>query len=153
MAFLSDPLLQEFKYPILTTFGYFVLYYLYIIQVIVMKFRLEKEVKEKWRSNHDKKDRITLVEFVRAVKDHPRMYVAERTQLNMLEQMVPFLFGFWLYCLVVDPIVGSQLGMLYIVFRSIYPFFYGSWLLPLLSTGPNYVIILYFFSAVVAAVL
>ncbi len=47
-----------------------------------------------------------------------------RVQQNMLEQMVPFLGGLWLFSVLVDPKIGAGLGGVWILGRILYAWGY-----------------------------
>mmetsp|Transcript_10117 Transcript_10117/g.12276 ORF Transcript_10117/g.12276 Transcript_10117/m.12276 type:complete len:153 (+) Transcript_10117:59-517(+) len=70
--------------------------------------------------------------------------VSDRTFLNMLEQAPLFLTSLWLHASFVCPQSAANQAWLYITFRAIYPIVFQMgipWLF--LSTGPNYLSILY----------
>lgn len=63
--------------------------------------------------------------------------------------MVPFILSFWLYCIFVDPLVGSYVGAAYVLGRSMYwAFFHNAKLMILFVTAPNYIEIAYLFGVV-----
>jgi hypothetical protein len=97
MAVSTDSL-PELRSAILATVAYFVLYYIWIIRFLIVKFSIASEVKAEWRKKNPK-ERLSTVEYFKALKKHPRLYMADRTQLNMLEQMGPFLVGFVFFAL------------------------------------------------------
>eukprot|EP01129_Flabellula_baltica_P014089 TRINITY_DN667_c0_g1_i2.p1 TRINITY_DN667_c0_g1~~TRINITY_DN667_c0_g1_i2.p1 ORF type:complete len:108 (+),score=6.83 TRINITY_DN667_c0_g1_i2:388-711(+) len=67
----------------------------------------------------------------------------ERTQMNMLEQMPPFLITMWLFSIFVEPVWGAILGLVYTVMRLFYPCFYPPPKV-FVITLPNYVIIFFY---------
>jgi hypothetical protein len=48
-------LVTHLKYPILLTFAYFLVYYLFVVRVGVAKGKVQQEVKDKWRKKHGDK--------------------------------------------------------------------------------------------------
>lgn len=47
-----------------------------------------------------------------------------RVQQNMLEQLIFFLPALWIFCLYLNPLWGSGLGMLWVVGRALYAWGY-----------------------------
>jgi hypothetical protein len=67
----------------------------------------------------------------------------DRTVLNMLELMVPFLVGLWMHAIIISSNAAGNYGFAYLVCRAVYPFAYRlgiPWLF--MSTIPNYICIL-----------
>lgn len=156
--------LQPFTFPALVTVAYIALYYAYIVVHLRVKAQVQRETKrlfdaQKKDENSSDDPSKSLVRTERkklpvnvhprniaAVANHPAFIRAERTVLNMLEQMPPFLFGLWLFSVFVDPTYGGYLGVAYIASRSLYYSFYTK--VPLLLglvTFPNYGVILWFY--------
>lgn len=142
----SQDLLNAFRDPIIVTVCYFLLYYVFLLRIPKIKFALMKSIRENWKKENPQ-GRLGGAELHRLMQLDPQMYEVARAQLNMLEQMPPFLFSFWLYVIFVDARIGAILGGVYTGFRAFYPFFYGTNAL-LLITVPNYLVILYFLFAV-----
>jgi len=74
--------------------------------------------------------------------------VADRSVGNTMEQAIPFLVLLWLEAIFVNPRIATILGWIYVVFRFLYPVFFGMYgtftVLVEASTQPNYIIINYF---------
>eukprot|EP00298_Acanthocystis_sp_HF-20_P015616 c21196_g1_i1.p1 GENE.c21196_g1_i1~~c21196_g1_i1.p1 ORF type:complete len:170 (-),score=33.14 c21196_g1_i1:11-451(-) len=138
---------SDFQGPIIVTFFYFIVYYITILNVVSKAFGLKKkyETEGKVFDRYFSQDRVMLS--------------ADRGQLNMLEQMIPFMTLFWLYAVVVDVKIATILGGLYTFFRALYvPLSAGPAGMLILtklvffSTIPQYLIIFYFaFALVVSA--
>lgn len=86
------------------------------------------------------------------------MLAADRAQLNMLEQMVPFLSALWMHALFVSIETATLAGGVYVAARAFYPLAMGSKVgltnrvAVLIVTVPNYACILYLaFTALYAA--
>jgi len=134
---------EDLKVTILVTIGYLASYYLTIIPIVVAKMKAFPTALAKTRQNHpDKNVTQRDVEWDRALRSDPLMVAAERTQLNMLEQMPPFLVCFWLYSVFIDPSHGASLAILYTVLRYMYFFLWPKY--HYLITLPNYFIIAYY---------
>eukprot|EP00301_Raphidiophrys_heterophryoidea_P026261 c9021_g1_i2.p1 GENE.c9021_g1_i2~~c9021_g1_i2.p1 ORF type:complete len:145 (-),score=33.44 c9021_g1_i2:76-510(-) len=122
---------EKFRLPILATFAYFVLYYVFLFSQSKVKLALMKEAK--------KKGEKFIPPYYSTEK---RMLCADRTAANMLEQLPPFLVSMWMYAVFVDANVAGYLGLAYTAIRSFYPFVFGS-MKALYVTIPNYLIIYY----------
>merc|ERR1712137_85545 len=74
------------------------------------------------------------------IAKHPKIIAADRTFLNMLEQMPPFLASMWLFSIFCHPYWGGALGLIYTTLRAFYFFVYPP---PkaFIVTLPNYLII------------
>lgn len=123
--------------PLLVTLLYILLYYVVIIYVARIKFALNHEYKARGEK------------FDRYFGQDRRMLAADRMQLNMLEQMPPFLVLLWLNAAFVGPTGATWAGAVYIAARLLYPVVLGSKLgrgiraQVFLATGPGYLVIIY----------
>lgn len=123
-----------YKEPIIITIAYFGLYYCFVFGQAAVTFYL-------FANQKTDAPKLSLNQ-VRYNSPHKLSLTAQRTTGNTLEQMGPFLAAIWLNALFVSRINSFTMGIVYISFRSIYPFcFYkgGPWLL--LSTVPGYIVI------------
>ena len=124
--------------PIFVTLATVLLYYGFILRVAVVKYSLDAEYKARGEK------------FDRYFGEDRRMLAADRMQLNMLEQLPPFVVLLWVTALFVGPMWATAGGVVYVASRALYPFAMGSRLgrgvraLLFLSTGPGYLVILYF---------
>lgn len=103
--------MEQYNGPIWVTLAYFGLYYAFILNILREKSRLKKEYAEKGKT------------FDRYFSHDRAMLAADRTQLNMLEQMPVFLALFWLHAFLVSPFEATVLGAVYTGTRAVYPFF------------------------------
>lgn len=75
---------------------------------------------------------------------------SERIYFNLWEQRSMFLFPFWLYAALVNYDIAAKLGLLYVITRFLYFFFYayygGFTVLVELATQPNYAVLAHFFT-------
>ena len=60
-----------------------------------------------------------------ATTGHPAFERALRIQQNTLEQLVAFLPALWLFSILVNPMIGAALGLVWIVGRVIYAVSYA----------------------------
>jgi len=121
-------LISEYKNTILVTFPYFLVYYFVLVVILVAKIKATPSAKSRVRKDDTSKinQRITFDKYLR---EDSLLMAADRTQMNMLEQMVPFLVSFWLYNVFVDSVIGTWVGALYVALRSLYFFcgLYTTW--------------------------
>jgi hypothetical protein len=133
-----DVLLDTYAGPLAVTLAYLLVYYGFIIRVAIVKSALAARYREQG------------AHFDRYFDDDREMLAADRAQLNMLEQMPPFLVLLWLSAVFVDPLTASILGGVYVVSRGMYPVVMGARLgrgvraSILLSTLPGYLVMLAF---------
>lgn len=143
--------LEPYAGPAQVTIAYFGLYYAFIIYQGIIK---AKVIKEGVRAAKMAKEAGKPVEHVnRYTSTDPRLLRADRSVLNMLEQMPAFVSSLWLYAVFVDANFGAKLGWFYLAFRAAYPFFFyptttGFSAKILYSTIPNYLVIFYYLIAV-----
>lgn len=79
----------------------------------------------------------------------PEFIRADRTFLNIVEQAPMFFMSLFLFCAIIDPVLGGYIAIAYAVGRSLYFSTYHSPMLLLaLITVPNYLEILYMIGAV-----
>lgn len=95
--------------PIWVTVAYIGLYYLFLLHILRVKIRLHREYQERGET------------FDRYFSQDREMLAADRTQLNMLEQMPAFLCALWLHALFVSPVTATLAGAAYTAMRAIYP--------------------------------
>ncbi|MEN0060785.1 MAG: MAPEG family protein [Myxococcota bacterium] len=131
--------------PILVTGAYILLYYLFQIRINRVKSRLRRE----YAGRGEKFDRYFGQDRF--------MLAADRTQLNMLEHMPPFLLLMWLHAVFVSPLSASVAGGVYLVARIGHPILMGSRLgrgirlAVLIATVPGYLVIVYLLAGVAGA--
>lgn len=133
----------EFKGPILVTAGYFLVYYIFLLNILRTKMRVFKAYKSRGEK------------FDRYFGQDREMLAADRIQLNMLEHMPLFLLLMWLHATFVSIPQATWLGGIYTASRFIYPIIVGSRLgreipmkiMPITFTG--YIINIYFVGALV----
>lgn len=133
--------------PIVVTVLYVLVYYGAIINVAVVKTRLPKEYSERGEK------------FDRYFGQDRTMLAADRVQLNMLEQMPPFLILLWLNAVFVGTTWSTVVGGIYVASRVLYPVLVGGRMgrgvrmSILAATGPGYLVILAFVGALLWAML
>lgn len=131
--------------PIAITVAYVGLYYALQINVLRVKNRLSREYAERGEK------------FDRYFGQDRFMLAADRSQLNMLEHMGPFLVLLWLVSLFVGPGWATGGGAVYLLARAAYPFAMGGRLgrgvrgSIALSTAPGYAVLVYFIVVLVVA--
>lgn len=131
--------------PILVTLVYVLVYYGMIGRISRTKRRLAREYAERGEK------------FDRYFGQDREMLAADRTQLNMLEHMPPFLVLLWLHALFVNPLSATGAGAVYLVARIAHPLLVGSRLgrevraSILLATVPGYVVLVYLLGGIVWA--
>jgi len=151
IAPLGSELLLRLKEPILATSAYFILYYSWLLVMLVCRWWwIDREIWRKLKEERkDSKEKPSFLDHRHALEKHPIKYILDRSQLNQLEQMPPFLLGLWLYALFINPARAGFLGLVYTGLRVLYPFLYRTprFLLPLV-TFPNYGIVAFFLFSV-----
>ena len=100
-----------FAGPAWVTLIYFGIYYGFILNILRVRTRLRREYRAKGE------------QFDRYFAPNRQMLAADRTQLNMLEQMPVFLTLMWLHAFMVNTIEATILGAIYTVSRALYPVF------------------------------
>lgn len=135
-----------FFLPILATIAYFLLYYIFILVHLKVKQDVKNEkVREATSELAD--ELLTHARNMPGVATDVRFIRADRTVLNMLEQMPPFIIGMSLLSIFVNPDLGGYLGFSYIFLRIFYyPLYYRGAMLSVLVTYPNYAIVLAFYA-------
>ncbi len=134
-------LLDAYTGPLIVTLTYLVVYYGFIIRVAFVKYALAARYREQGEK------------FDRYFTPDREMLAADRAQLNMLEQMPPFLVLLWLTAVFVSPLFATVCGAVYILSRVAYPLVMGGQLgrgvrhSILLSTLPGYLVMLAFLGA------
>ena len=132
-----------FKGPILVTAVYFLVYYIFLLNILRTKMRVFKAYKKRGEK------------FDRYFGQDREMLAADRIQLNMLEHMPLFLLLMWLHATFVSIPQATWLGGIYTTSRIIYPIIVGGSLgrevplkiMPVTFTG--YIINFYFVGALV----
>jgi len=110
----------------MVTVSYFIVYYAFMVQQIMGKG-------DQWsKHNHE-------LEYHK---------MTDRTFLNALEQMGPFLIPLWTHALLVDPEVSGYMGWVAVAARLLFPVLWsldGHWNWKVeLSTQPYYCVLMYF---------
>lgn len=129
---------DDYAGPILVTVAYVFLYYIFMVHVLRVKLRLTRE----YAARGEKFDRYA--------SGDREMLAADRTQLNMLEHMPPFLILLWLQAVFVGAFTATVAGGLYVASRAAYPLVLGARLgrrLPLRVlwvTVTGYAVLVYF---------
>jgi hypothetical protein len=132
--------------PIVVTLLYVGVYYAFQLNVLRVKMQLAAE----YTARGEKFDRYFSQDRV--------MLAADRTQLNVLEHMGPFLVLLWLNAVFVSPTSATIAGGVYVAARALYPFALGSRVgsaaraLVMASTVPGYLVLAWFAFALVRAV-
>ncbi len=135
-----------FAGPILVTIVYLIVYYGFQIRITRTKFALSQA----YRARGEKFDRYFGQDRV--------MLAADRTQLNMLEHMPPFLILMWLCAIFVGPTEATIAGAIYVTARLSYPFLLGKKLgrdikpKILVATAVGYLVLTYYIGMLVLAV-
>lgn len=133
--------------PLTVTVVYVLLYYAYMIHVARTKTRLARAYADRGEK------------FDRYFSQDRAMLAADRVQLNMLEQMPPFLILLWLNAVFVDITWATVVGGIYVASRALYPVMVGGRMgrgvrpSILVATGPGYLVVLAFAGALVWAML
>jgi len=96
--------------PAWVTLAYIGLYYVFITHGLRVKLRLKREYEERGEK------------FDRYFGQDREMLASDRIQLNMLEQMPPFLVLLWLHAFIVSSGEAAILGGVYTATRAVYPF-------------------------------
>lgn len=105
--------LAQFKWVVFVTAVYVGLYYSFMIPILLVRIRLAKDAKAKG------------VRFDRYRSEDRGLLARERTFLNTLEQMPPFLIALWIHACFVEPNSAAIAGAVYVVARALYPFLLG----------------------------
>jgi uncharacterized MAPEG superfamily protein len=127
--------------PLAVTLGYVLLYYVFQINVARVKFKLARDHAARGEK------------FDRYFGQDRHMLAADRSQLNMLEHMPPFLALLWLNAVFVSPSSATIAGGIYLASRVVYPLVMGARLgrgvrgLIALSTAPGYLVLVWFSGA------
>ena len=103
-----------YKYPIIITVAYCLVYYGFLLNIARTRISLHKKYNKEGKK------------FDRYFGQDRNMLAADRIQLNMLEQMPIFLVLFWLNAVFVPGTWTSILGGGYTLTRAIYPFLIGN---------------------------
>jgi len=99
--------------PVLVTLAYVLVYYAFQLNLLRVKKRLHREYVARGEK------------FDRYFGQDREMLAADRTQLNMLEHMGPFLVLLWLNAVFVGSTSATIAGALYVVARAAYPVVLG----------------------------
>ena len=140
-------MLADHKGPIAVTLAYVLLYYLFQVNLVRVKAKLERE----YAARGEKFDRY--------FGQDRNMLAADRVQLNMLEHMPPFLVLLWLNAVFVSPAVATWGGAVYVLARAAYPLAMGSRVgrgpraVILATTVPGYLVLAGFSASLVWAML
>jgi hypothetical protein len=131
--------------PLLVTIAYFAVYYALHLHVLRTKQRLKGEY------------RTRGAEFDRYYSQDRTMLAADRSVLNMLEHMPPFVCLLWLHVVFVGSLGATVAGSVYVATRAAYPFLLGPsvgtslpWRL-LVATYSGYGVLLYLGAALCVA--
>jgi len=127
--------------PALVTLVYFAVYYTLHLRVL----RTKRLLRTEYCAREE--------EFDRYFSQDRRMLAADRSMLNMLEHMPPFVCLLWLNVAFVGSFGATVAGSAYVVTRSAYPFLLGArmgtrlpWRL-LVATYAGYGVLLYLAAA------
>ena len=104
---------EEFSAVLAVTLAYLLLYYLFMLNGLLVKMKVAKRCKAQGEP------------FLRYTGNYPEVLAADRVQLNTLEHMPPFLVLMWTQALIVSPQSAAWLGAIYVVIRATYPLFLG----------------------------
>lgn len=138
----AAPALAEYRGPAAVTVLYFVLYYAFMILQLQTRGSAAERTEASGRS------------FDRFSTRDPEAIMGERTFLNTLEQMGPFLAALWTCSALVSCTLATWLGAIAVVSRLFFPIFWsmgkgGNWnILVEASTQPYYLCIMGMFGAV-----
>lgn len=140
-----DP--KTYAGPIVVTCAYVAVYYGMMVIVAKAKFQLAKRYKERGEK------------FDRYFGQDREMLAADRTQLNMLEHMPPFLVLMWAHAVFVSTSTATIVGGIYVASRMLYPIMLGRkmgrdirWTI-LFATGFGYLMVAYFIGTLLHAAL
>jgi hypothetical protein len=100
--------------PLLVTIAYFAVYYALHLRVLRTKRRLRGEYQARG------------IEFDRYHSQDRQMLAADRSVLNMLEHMPPFVCLLWLHVVFVGSLGATVAGSVYVATRAAYPFLLGA---------------------------
>lgn len=129
--------------PIVVTVLYVLVYYAAILNVARVKSTLPGRYQERGEK------------FDRYFSQDREMLAADRVQLNMLEQMPPFLVLLWLNAVFVDVTWATVTGLVYVLSRVLYPLMVGTRMgrgvkmSIFVATGPGYLVIVAYAAALV----
>ncbi len=124
--------------PIGVTIAYLLVYYLMMVNQLLVKTRLRREYKARGERFH------------RYFHQDAAMLAADRYLGNTLEHMAPFLLLLWLQATLVSPRAATLGGFVYVLCRASYPFAMGRDLRGsaptriMLATVPAYLVLAYF---------
>jgi len=133
--------------PVLVTLVYFAVYYALHLHVL----RTKRLLRTEYRARDE--------EFDRYFSQDRRMLAADRSMLNMLEHMPPFMCLLWLNVAFVGSFGATVAGSAYVVTRATYPFLLGARMgtrLPgrlLVATYAGYGVLLYLAAALCIEIL
>jgi hypothetical protein len=115
MPSTDQPLVSAamFAGPLLVTVAYVVVYYLMIVNQLVVRTRLRRAYRARGES------------FDRYFGADREMLAADRMVGNMLEHMPPFLILLWLNAIFVGPRSAAVAGAAYLLSRILYPLIMG----------------------------
>jgi uncharacterized MAPEG superfamily protein len=131
--------------PIWVSIATVVVYYGFLFRLMRVKIRLAAQC----RAKGEVFDRYTC--------DDPGLRAADRTQLNMLEQLPVFLLALWLHAWVVSAESATIAGAVWLGARAMYPVILGSTLdrdIPRrlwVSTGLGYAALWFMIGGIVLA--
>ena len=100
---------NAFAGPAWVTLIYFGIYYGFILHILRVRTGLHQAYQQRGEK------------FDRYFSPDRKMLAADRTQLNMLEQMPVFLTLLWLHAFLVDMTEATILGAIYTGSRALYP--------------------------------
>ena len=129
---------DDIKGVIYVTFGYIILYYIFLYSQSIITFYRYYKAKA---DDKDKNVKFNAIKYDESKGDKLSL-TGERTVGNLMEQAIPFLTSLWLCAIYGSPKYASNIGCIYIITRSYYPFafYYGlPWIL--FSTLPGYLCI------------
>merc|ERR1719161_139862 len=138
----AEPANSEFRGPAAVTVAYFIVYYAFMI----LQLQTRGSAAARAEANGRGFDRFSTRD--------PEAIMGERTFLNTLEQMGPFLAALWSCVALVSCTLATWLGAIAVVSRLFFPIFWsmgkgGHWnVLVEASTQPYYLCIMGMFGAV-----
>jgi uncharacterized MAPEG superfamily protein len=111
---MTPPDLIALRGPLSVTPLYFLLWY-------ALLFGLQTRTKYRLRRDYAARNQT----FDRYRSQDPEMLRADRAVQNTLEQMGPFLVPLWVHAVFVSPTVATNLGVVYVLLRALYPVLLG----------------------------
>eukprot|EP00931_Biecheleriopsis_adriatica_P001597 TRINITY_DN101997_c0_g1_i1.p1 TRINITY_DN101997_c0_g1~~TRINITY_DN101997_c0_g1_i1.p1 ORF type:complete len:192 (+),score=32.19 TRINITY_DN101997_c0_g1_i1:69-644(+) len=124
--------MDEYALPVVATVLYFFMWNSFLMQQLMMRGSANERAYQMGRPFH------------RFDYSFAEWEMADRTLMNTQEQMVGFLLPMWLYAVFCNAHAAGVLGIIYVVFRFLYPIFWSMKgrfsLLVELSTQPNYAV-------------